>query len=657
MAELWKFRSRMQTDGETITEFVTALQREAKYCKFQDYLPKALRNQLVFGLRNQRIRTRLFKEKDLTFDKAKQISLAMEASGEGAEVLNRRMHEVNLMDRKKRKRQPVQNPAQLGDNKVSSATGPECYRCGSLAHLANGLPTLSALRMQHYAVYLQSFNFEIRCRPSKEHANADGMSRLPLPDTSAEKRVEEIDVVEVNQIQMLPLSVEELQEHVRKDATVQNLIQALKSGRCVDGRDRFGVDQSEFTLQRGCLMRGIRVYIPAQLRARVLEELHFGHFGVSRMKSLARSYCWWETIDRDITDLARDCTSCARTRNNPAKAPVHCWERPLEPFQRVHADFAGPFMGVYFLIIVDAYSKWPEVKAIPDMTTETTIDRMLEFFATFGLPSVLVTDRGTQFMSELFQTFLKKNGIVHKTGAPYHPATNGQAERNVQTFKDKIKTLQCSRPQIQTELYNILMAYRRTVHPVTGKSRSMLVFGRQMRSRIDLMIPSVEGNSNSRGEEKAVRSFEINDRVVARDFLSKSEKWRFVIVAERMGKLHYMVELDDGRMWKRHIDQLQPGPVSRASHTDGLPKMETVIRNTISSIPNLTPNVSSSTLNKQPSSLDPVDSHTPRNTASPNSDTQNEIASGTKSNRVVENGNEFRRRSSRMRKPPVSLDL
>lgn len=423
---------------------------------------------------------------------------------------------------------------------------------------SKGLPTMSALRMQHYSVFLESFDFEIQYRASKDHGNADGMSRLPINDCSNRKQMEEIEIIQVNQIETLPVTVDELAKHTAKDRNVKELIQGLKSGRPVEGCFRFGVNQNEFTLQGDCLMRGIRVYIPPPLRMRVLNELHSGHFGVSRMKALARSYCWWENVDRAIEDLARDCVDCARTRADPPKVAVHCWDRAVEPFQRVHADFAGPFMGLYFLIIVDAHSKWPEVKIVPDMTTETTIKTMREFFANFGLPSVLVTDRGTQFTSEQFQCFLKNNGVTHKMGAPYHPATNGQAERYVQTFKDKLKALNCPRSEVHLALQKILMAYRRTEHPSTGQSPSMMVFGRQIRSRVDLMIPKTSNQNHSSGEDTPVRSFAVNDRVAARDFLS-AEKWKFGVVVERLGKLHYMVELDDGRMWKRHIDQLRPG--------------------------------------------------------------------------------------------------
>ncbi|XP_053686469.1 uncharacterized protein K02A2.6-like [Sabethes cyaneus] len=423
-----------------------------------------------------------------------------------------------------------------------------------------GLPALSAVRMQHYALFLESLDYEIRYRPSKDNANADAMSRLPVQDEDNKNCIEVADVIELNQIETLPVTVDELAESMKNDSTVRNLLQGLKVGRVVDGRDRFGVDQAEFSIQQGCILKGIRVYIPPKLRKRVLDELHTGHFGVSRMKSLARSYCWWERVDKDIEELAKNCVNCAGVRKNPVKVPPHCWERPSEPFQRIYVNYAGPLLGHYFLVIIDAFTKWPEVKVTRDMTTDTTVDCLREYFATYGVPTVMVSDRGVQFTSHQFQAFLKANNVVHKMGAPYHPATNGQAERFVQTFKDKLKALKCERKDILLELSKILMAYRRTVHPATGKSPSMLVFGRQIRSRLDLIIPKCAEQEQLRGEEPNVRCFDVGDKVAARVFLSTS-KWRFGTITEKLGKLHYAVELDDGRVWKRHIDQLRSVPI------------------------------------------------------------------------------------------------
>lgn len=122
----------------------------------------------------------------------------------------------------------------------------------------------------------------------------------------------------------------------------------------------------------------------------------------------------------------------------------------------------------------------------------------------------------------------------------------------MQTIKNKLKALKCSTSKINLELCNILLTYRKTVHPATGKSPSMLVFGRQIRSRLDLLIPTQE---SLRKAEIPVRSFQIGARVRVRDFLSH-DKWKFGKISARVGKLRYEVKLDDGRVWERHIDHI-----------------------------------------------------------------------------------------------------
>ncbi|XP_055613053.1 uncharacterized protein K02A2.6-like [Uranotaenia lowii] len=417
-----------------------------------------------------------------------------------------------------------------------------------------GLPTMSALRMQHYATFLQSFNYSIKFRPTKDHCNADAFSRLPVSTKAPDNVVEEVDLVEVDIIETLPLTVDDLCKATAKDGSVKVLIQGLKNGKIVEAKDRFGISQEEFNLQQGCIMRGIRVYIPSSLREQVLSELHSTHFGSTRLKTLARGYVWWERIDKDIEDMVRNCASCQLTRPDPVKAPLHCWEQPNQPFERVHVDFAGPFLGSYFIVFVDAFTKWPEVKILRDITTNTTIHACREFFATFGIPSVLVSDHGVQFKSADFQSFLKLNGIFHKMGAPYHPATNGQAERFIQTLKGKMKALNCDKSRMHTELCQILLSYRKTIHPATGKSPSMMVFNRQIRSRLDLMIPDPKAKTND--PEIKIRSIPEGARVAARDYLDRT-KWKYGHVIEKLGKLHYNVQLDDNRTWKRHIDQLR----------------------------------------------------------------------------------------------------
>ncbi|XP_064464403.1 uncharacterized protein K02A2.6-like isoform X2 [Ornithodoros turicata] len=123
----------------------------------------------------------------------------------------------------------------------------------------------------------------------------------------------------------------------------------------------------------------------------------------------------------------------------PPKSPLHPWSWPTAPWHRLHADFAGPFKGHMFLIVMDAHSKWPEVFIMGKTTTKHTIEKLHELFSRFGIPESFVTDNGPQFVSQEFKDFLKKMGIRHVTTTPYHTSSNGLAERFVQSLKTALR--------------------------------------------------------------------------------------------------------------------------------------------------------------------------------------------------------------------------
>ena len=97
--------------------------------------------------------------------------------------------------------------------------------------------------------------------------------------------------------------------------------------------------------------------IPASLQEKVLALLHDGHPGMVKMKSFAHQYVWWPGVDKALEDRVKQCAPCQETRKAPPLAPLHVWEWPTKPWIRVHADYAGPFMGNMFLILIDAHSK------------------------------------------------------------------------------------------------------------------------------------------------------------------------------------------------------------------------------------------------------------------------------------------------------------
>lgn len=96
--------------------------------------------------------------------------------------------------------------------------------------------------------------------------------------------------------------------------------------------------------------------------------------------------------------------------------------------------------GKQFLIAADdVFSKWPEIVEMTSTTAANTIRVLQEIFARYGLPEQLVSSNGVQFVSYEYSEFCKSNGIKHYHVAPYHPASNGLAERMVQLFKQAMR--------------------------------------------------------------------------------------------------------------------------------------------------------------------------------------------------------------------------
>ena len=140
-------------------------------------------------------------------------------------------------------------------------------------------------------------------------------------------------------------------------------------------------------------------------------------------------------------------------------------------------------MGQQFLIMVDAHSKWPEVIPMTVTSAEKTIIEIRRIFATHGLPCQIVSDNGAQFTSFHFAEFLKQNGIKHIRSASYHPATNGEEEHFVQTFKHAIKAAKCDSGTLKIKLARFLLMYRNTPNSTTGRSPAELLFHRTLRTK------------------------------------------------------------------------------------------------------------------------------------------------------------------------------
>ena len=331
--------------------------------------------------------------------------------------------------------------------------------------------------------------------------------------------------------------------------------------------------ENSLSTENGCVFYGLRVIIPSTLRNHILKLLHLGHFGMQRMKQLARSTVYWPRIDFDIENLCRKCTSCGQFQNKPDKPSIHPWMMPEKPWSRLHLDHAINFLGRNWLVLVDAYSKYPCIHPTTSTSSKSTTAILEQEFAHFGYPHTLMTDNATTFMSQEFQAWCKQRGIVHLTGAPYHPATNGAAERLIQSFKQALR--KSSLPPKEA-LQEFLMQYRR-IPFASGLSPSELLNGRRIRTKIDTLVPSIphllqgrqsrQASKHSNAEDSEVVSkvehnYSLGDPCYALYFgprRDRDPRWVPAIVTKVHGTRSVNVRvIPRGPTWRRHLDQLRP---------------------------------------------------------------------------------------------------
>ena len=210
-----------------------------------------------------------------------------------------------------------------------------------------------------------------------------------------------------------------------------------------------------------------------------------GHLGIEKMKSLARCLCWWPEMDSDIRKKASSCEGCQhKLFRQPSKWTP--WPLSCNPWQRIHIDYCGIFLGKYHaLVIIDSYSKWPEVMFTEKPCAEFTIKALRKVFSREGVPIAVVSDNGSHFSAPCVTTWLKQLGCRHLFTAPRHPQSNGLAENFVGTLKRAITSYA---PTTFTELDrfvdNFLLQYRNCVHATTKDTPAKLSKSRSLRSNM-----------------------------------------------------------------------------------------------------------------------------------------------------------------------------
>ena len=327
----------------------------------------------------------------------------------------------------------------------------------------------------------------------------------------------------------------------------------------------FADKKDDLSIHKGLILWGTRVVIPQVFQKQALEMLHNSHFGKTRMTQLARESIWFPGMDKRIKNIAEACETCAVMGNDPKRTILRPWPEPKNVWQRIHMDLAESDDKSRWLVIVDAKSKWPEVIEMRSTSSQKVIEALKRVFAIHGLPEEIVSDNGPQFASQEFREYCEQRGITWTPTPPYHPNSNGEAERMVQTFKKGLKKgIKDGKHRTQAAL-DVLFQYRATQHPATGKSPAEMLMGRKLRTALTI-IRSGENEpineyrekmaENHRGKAKE-REYKIGQEVYIRNYKDRGDKWLPGIVMEMTGANIYLIHFGTGSRWA-HVDQIKP---------------------------------------------------------------------------------------------------
>uniref|UniRef100_A0AAX7U441 Gypsy retrotransposon integrase-like protein 1 n=1 Tax=Astatotilapia calliptera TaxID=8154 RepID=A0AAX7U441_ASTCA len=273
--------------------------------------------------------------------------------------------------------------------------------------------------------------------------------------------------------------------------------------------------------------------VPSGVREVVLNLGHSvpwaGHLGKHKTMARIRKYFHWPGLRADVAQFCKSCPQCQKTSiKTPSRAPLQPLPVISTPFERLGMDVVGPVEksragNRYMLVITDYATKYPEVFPLKSVKAKSVAFCLVQFFSRVGFPREILTDRGTNFMSTLLKQVHQLLGIKGLRTTPYHPQTDGLTERFNQTLKQMLrKFVNDTGTDWDQWLPYLLFAYREVPQVSTGFSPFELLYGHEMRERLEKMTELAQAHMGAAQQHQKVwydrsareRSFEPGQKVL-----------------------------------------------------------------------------------------------------------------------------------------------
>ena len=189
------------------------------------------------------------------------------------------------------------------------------------------------------------------------------------------------------------------------------------------------------------MLKGRCIIIPNSLRQQVLNQLHTNHMGIEKTKLLAHQCVYWYSINADIKKYIKQCATCLEFQQMQPKEKIIHHDIPLRPWEVVGADVFH-FNNVNYLCVVDYNSTFPVIRRLQGLLAEHLINAVTAIFTEYVIPQRIMSDAGTNFVSERFRQFCKSINIEQAVSLAYHHQSNEQVEVCITFIKCTFKNAQ-----------------------------------------------------------------------------------------------------------------------------------------------------------------------------------------------------------------------